>query len=191
MKKLTRADIRGPVLYAGFRDDLRRRVIDIKKLRRIGVGPSVTLVFENRATVIFQVEEMCRAENLTTPEAIQAEIDTYNAILPDPGQLAATLFIEINDEELIKQTLEQLVGLQEHVWLEIGETRCKAVFDAEQFKTDKLAAVQYLRFPIPAEAQAVLRTPNARVELRIDHPHYHYETPITEASRVELVHDLD
>lgn len=191
MKKLTRADIRGPALYAGFRDDLRKRVIEIKKKRRIGVGPSVTLVFENRATVIFQIEEMLRAENITTPEGTQGELDVYNQILPDAGQLAATLFIEINDEELIKKTLDQLVGLQQHVWLEVGEHRVGATFDAEQFASDKLAAVQYLRFPLPPEAQATLREPNARVVLRIDHPHYFYETTIAETSRAELVHDLD
>ncbi len=190
MKKLTRADIRGPVLYAGFRDDLRRRIIDLKKRRRVSVGPSVTLVFENRATVIFQIEEMCRAENLTTPEAIDAEIAVYNAILPDAGQVAATLFVEITDEAQVKQTLDELVGLQHHVWLEVGEERLPALFDAEQFAADKLAAVQYLRFALTPTAQATLRQPGGRALLRIDHPNYHYETALSEATRSELVHDL-
>ena len=191
MKKLSRADIRGPVLYAGFRDDLRRNIIALKKRRRVSVGPSVTLVFENRATVIFQIEEMCRAENISAPEGIQGELDVYNAILPDSGELGATLFVEINDEALVKKTLDELVGLQHHVWLEVGEERLAARFDLEQFNADKLAAVQYLRFPVPPSAQATMRTLGARLVLRIDHPNYHFETGLAEATRAELVNDLD
>ncbi len=191
MKKLTRADIRGPALYAGFRDDLRKHVIALKKKRRVAVGPAITVLFENRATVISQIEEMCRAENLTTPEQIQGELDVYNQLLPDAGELGATLFVEINDEALIKSTLDQLVGLDQHVWIEIGDERLPARFDLGQYATDKLAAVQYLRFPLSPTAQAALREPGARALVRIDHPHYHYETALAEETRVELVNDLD
>src|SRR5437868_1136425 len=111
MKKLTRADIRGPKLYDGFRDDLRKRVIALKRVRRVSVGPLVSIVFENRTTMISQVEEMCRAEGIHEPAKIQHEIDTYNAILPDDGQLGATLLIEITEETQIATTLERLVGL--------------------------------------------------------------------------------
>src|SRR6476469_8340202 len=117
MRKLTRADIRGPQLYAAIRDDLRKRVIELKRARRVAVGPQVTLVFENRATMIFQIEEMCRAEQIHEPHKIQEELDIYNAILGDDGQLGATLLIEITDEADIPKTLERLIGLQEHVWL--------------------------------------------------------------------------
>src|SRR6185437_2155142 len=98
MDKLTLTDIRKPVEYAGLRDALRRRVIELKRPRRISVGPQVTLLFENRDTMLFQVEEMCRAEGLSADEQIQQELDIYNAILPDAGQLAATLFIEMQTE---------------------------------------------------------------------------------------------
>src|SRR5262245_17468304 len=142
MKKLSRADIRGPVHYEGIRDDLRKRVIDLKRVRRVPVGPQVTLVFENRTTMLFQVEEMCRAEKIIDGSKIQEEIDVYNRILPDDGQLGATLLIEITNEAEIESTLSRLIGLQEHVWLVVGGTRVKAIFDEEQFKTDRLAAVQ-------------------------------------------------
>src|SRR4051812_7644352 len=137
MRKLTRADIRGPKLYEAIRDDLRKRVIEIKRVRRVSIGPQVTLVFENRATMIFQVEEMCRAEGIVEPDKIQHEIDTYNKILPDPGQLGATLLIEITEESQIEGTLERLVGLQDHVWLVVGGERIRAEFDSEQFAADK------------------------------------------------------
>src|SRR3954471_11536699 len=134
MKKLTRQDIRGPAAYEAVRDEMRRRIIDIKKGRRVSVGPSDALVFENRDTMITQIEEMCRAERLFDDAKIQEEIDVYNQVLPDDGQLAATLFVEIPTEAAVSRTLNKLVGLHEHVWLVIGGTRVKATFDPEQFQ---------------------------------------------------------
>lgn len=190
MRKLTRADIRGPKLYEAIRDDLRKRVIEVKRVRRVSVGPQVTLVFENRTTMIFQVEEMCRAEKIEAPDKIQEEIDIYNRILPDDGQLAATLLVEITDEAEIQPTLDRLVGLQDHVWLVIGGRRIRAEFDPEQFAADKLAAVQYLRFSLDPEARQALATPGTAVALAIDHPRYRHEAALGEASRASLAQDL-
>jgi hypothetical protein len=191
MRKLTRADIRGPKLYAAIRDDLRKRVIEVKRVRRVSVGPQVTVVFENRTTLIFQIEEMCRAEQISEPDKVQDEIDIYNKILPDPGQLGATLLVEITDEAQIATTLERLVGLQEHVWLVVGGERMKAEFDPEQFAGDKLAAVQYLKFSLSPEAQKALATEGTAVALAIDHPSYRHEARLGEASRASLAADLE
>jgi hypothetical protein len=191
MKKLTLADIRGPARYAEVRDEVRRRVIELKKRRRVSVGPQVSLVFENRETMASQVEEMCRAEQLTAPAQIQAELDVYNQVLPDDGQLAATLFIEMASEAAMARTLERLVGLQEHVWMVIGGHRVKAAFDPDQFKADKLAAVQYLKFLLGPEEQAALRAPDTAVAVAIDHPSYRHEAHLDEAGRAELAGDLD
>jgi hypothetical protein len=190
MRKLTRADIRGPKLYAAIRDDLRKRVIELKRVRRVSVGPQVTIVFENRATMIFQVEEMCRAESIELPEKIQEEIDVYNKVLPDDGQLAATLLVEITEEAQISTTLERLVGLQDHVWLVVGGERVEGEFDPEQFKSDKLAAVQYLKFTLSATAQKALATAGTAVALAIDHPSYRHEARLGEPSRQSLAEDL-
>jgi hypothetical protein len=191
MKKLTLADIRGPARYAEVRDDVRRRVIELKKRRRVSVGPQVSLVFENRETMASQVEEMCRAEQLGEPGQIQAELDVYNQVLPDDGQLAATLFVEMASEAAMVRTLERLVGLQEHVWMVIGGHRIKAAFDPDQFRADKLAAVQYLKFPLGPEEQAALRAPGTAVAVAIDHPAYRHEAHLDEAGRAELATDLD
>jgi hypothetical protein len=191
MDKLTLTDIRKPVEYAGLRDALRRRVIELKRPRRISVGPQVTLLFENRDTMLFQVEEMCRAEGLSADEQIQQELDIYNAILPDAGQLAATLFIEMQTEAQVARVLEKLVGLQEHVWLVIGGSRIKATFDPEQFATDKLAAVQYLKFPLTVDEQAELRRAGTAVAIAIDHPQYRHQAHLDEESRRSLAADLD
>ncbi len=190
MKKLTVSDIRGPKLYEGFRDDLRKRIIELKRRRRFGLGPTVTLLFENRATVLFQIEEMCRAESITDPAKIAEEVEVYNKLLPEDGQLAATLFIELTEQASLETTLNSLVGLQEHVWLDVGEHPVRAAFDPEQFQTDKLAAVQYLHFPLDEAARAALARPGTRLRLRSDHPSYRYELELDEPARVELAGDV-
>jgi len=191
MKKLVLSDILGPAQWAPVRDERRRAVIELKKRRRVSVGPQVSLVFENRETMRVQIEEMCRAENLGEPAKIQEEIDVYNAVLPDAGQLAATLFVEMQSEAAMARTLERLVGLQEHVWLVVGGHRVKATFDPDQFKADKLAAVQYLKFPLGAEEQAALRAPGTAAAVAIDHPNYRHSAQLDDEQRAELATDLD
>lgn len=191
MKKLTRADIREPSRYEPARAESIRANIERKKRRRVHIGPQVTLVFENRATMISQIEEMCRVEGLTDDDKIQGEIDVYNAVLPDDGQLAATLFIEVSSETALQRTLDRLVGLQEHVWIVVGGHRVRATFDPEQFRADKLAAVQYLKFPLGADEQAALRAPGTALALAIDHPNYRHEAHLDEAQRAELAGDLE
>ncbi len=190
MKKLTVSDVRGPKLYEGFRADLRDRVIALKRRRRVSVGPVVTLVFENRATVLFQVEEMCRAEGIADPAKIAEEVRVYNQILPEEGELGATLFIELTDPARMQGTLDDLVGLQEHVWLDVDGAPVRATFDPEQFTTDRLAAVQYLRFPLGVAAREAVKRAGAALQLRIDHPRYRHATVLDEATRAELAADL-
>ena len=191
MKKLTLKDILGPSAYERVRDERRRRVIELKRRRRVHVGPNVSLVFENRDTMTSQIEEMARAEKLTEPAKIQEELDVYNAVLPDDGQLAATLFVEVSTEAAIAPMLNKLMGLQEHVWFVVGGSRVKATFDPEQFAQDKLAAVQYLKFPLGEAEQAALREPGTGVAVAIDHAAYRHQATLDEESRAELAKDLD
>lgn len=191
MRKLTLDDILGPARYAPLRDEMRARVIELKRDRRVSVGPQVTLVFENRATMTFQVEEMCRAEGIVDDAKIQFEVDTYNKVLPDDGQLGATLFIEVQSDAALRRTLDALVGLQNHVWLVVDGQRARATFDPDQFTTDKLAAVQYLKFPLDDKAQAALRRAGAELRLQIDHPNYQHEARLSEATRASLAADLE
>lgn len=190
MRKLVLSDILGPARYAPVRDELRQRVIELKRARRVSVGPQVTLVFENRDTMRFQVEEMCRAEGITADDKIQFEVDTYNKVLPEDGQLGATLFIEVQSDAALRRTLDALVGLQHHVWLIVDGQRAQATFDPDQFTTDKLAAVQYLKFPLDEKARAALARPNADLRLAIDHPNYQHEARLSEATRASLAADL-
>lgn len=190
MKKITRADIRGPRLYEAIRDDMRRSVIALKARRRVSVGPVVSLVFENRATVLFQIEEMLRAEHIEEPARVQAEIDVYNELLPDEGELAATLLVEITENAQIRPTLNRLVGLDEHVVLEAGGERVRGRFEEGRQEEDRISAVQFVRFAIPAAARRALETPGAPAAIHIDHPAYQHSTTLGEATREELARDL-
>ena len=118
---LTLDDIADQRAYERERDEFRARVIAVKKLRRISVGPVVTLTFESRLTMRFQVQEMARAEKMLSDQQIQHELDVYNRLIPAPGELSATLFLELTSEEELRTWLPRLVGVQRSCELRIGE----------------------------------------------------------------------
>src|ERR1700733_1895722 len=125
---IRRRDIKGPAMYAPIRDDFRRRIIELKQPRRVIVGDRVSLVFENRHTLIAQIEEMCRAENLVRDDQIEAEIAVYNELMPTAASLSATLFVELPHDADPYQALNELVGLDEHVVLHVGPHALRAAF---------------------------------------------------------------
>jgi Protein of unknown function (DUF3501) len=190
MKKIALDDIRPPRLYERARDEARRRVIDLKKARRVALGPDVTLVFENRETLIYQIEEMARAEHLDDPRKIQDEIDVYNALVPDEGELSATLFVEIIEESAIRPTLGRLVGIDEKVVLEVGGVAVKGEFEAGRSEADRISSVQYLRFRLPEPARRLIATPGTEVALSSGLPGYAHRVVVGEATRASLAKDL-
>lgn len=189
VRPITRRDIKGPRLYAPIRDDFRRRVIELKRDRRVLVGDRVSLVFENRHTLTLQIEEMCRVENLVRDDQIEAEIEVYNALMPTEDSLAATLFIELPEAADPRVELGKLVGLDEHVALLVGPHRLRAHFEPGRATEDKISAVQYLRFPLPAEARAALADPATAIAVAIDHPSYAHTAAAPAGLRASLAGD--
>lgn len=189
VRPITRRDIKGPALYGPIRDDLRKRVIELKRPRRVLLGDRVSLVFENRHTLTLQIEEMCRAENLTRDEQIAAEIEVYNEMMPTTDSLSATLFIELPQDEDVYAALKQLVGLDEHVVLHIGPHAIRAAFEPGRSTDDKISAVQYTRYPLSAEARAALLTPGTKIAVEIDHPNYKHRAEGSEDMRASLAGD--
>ena len=189
VRPITRRDIKGPALYGPIRDDLRKRVIELKRPRRVLLGDRVSLVFENRHTLTLQIEEICRVENLTLDDQIQAEIAVYNELMPTPDSLAATLFIELPPEADPYVALKQLVGLDEHVVLHIGPHALRAAFEPGRSTDDKISAVQYLRFPLSPDARTALMTPGTKIATEIDHPNYRHRVEGSEAMRASLAGD--
>ena len=178
-------------MYAPVREDFRRSIMERKRDRRVEVGDRVTLVFENRDTLRFQIEEMLRAESITTEAGIQAELDVYNSIMPDATSLSATLFLEIPRSEDAKVALPRFVGLDEHVTLEIGEHRVRAAFEPGRQEADRISAVQYTRYPLTDDVLAALRTPGTPVAVAIDHPNYTRRVVVSDRVRASLAADYD
>jgi hypothetical protein len=189
--KLTLDDIADLRAYERERQDFRAHVIALKKRRRVSVGEHLTLVFENRDTIRFQIQEMARAEKILTDEGIQTELDIYNPLIPDPGNLVATLFIELTSDADLREWLPRLVGIERSVVLGFGghEVRCRPDEDHEQQLTrdDVTASVHYVRFELtPAEVEAWADP----VELRVDHPEYPHSVVLEPPTVAELASDL-
>lgn len=192
-RKLTLDDIADLRAYERERDQFRRDVIALKKRRRIAVGPFVTLLFENRQTIRFQIQEMARVERLISDEAIEGELAVYNPLIPEPGELAATLFIELTTEEQLREWLPQLVGIEGSVRLVVGDdVVIPATVDddhAEQLTRDDVtASVHYVHFRL--DDAAVAKLADGPVTLRVEHPSYQHETVLTDENVAELLTDL-
>jgi len=192
-RKLTLADIADVRAYEREREEFRTHVIALKRRRRIHVGLFVTFLFENRDTIRFQIQEMARVEKLTTDDDIQVELDTYNPMIPDAGQVCATMFIELTTDEQMREWLTKLAGVENAVRLVLSDgTEIAAIIDeqhSEGLTRDHVtAAVHYLRWEFSPEQVAAFAA--GPVQLRIDHPEYLEVVELSDATHAELLDDL-
>jgi hypothetical protein len=192
MNKVTRSEILDIAQYEKIRTEFRSRIIALKKRRRLAVGSMITLVFENHDTVLSQIQEMMRAERIVSEKAIEHEIETYNQLLPEANELAATMFIELKDAAHIREGIIRFHGLNdgEATYLQVGEERLPAIFAAGQSDDQRISAVQYLRFNFTDGQRAAFASGAAAVMLVIDHPNYKQTAPIDGELRWELAGDL-
>lgn len=173
MKKVSLDEVMGLTRYEQVRDDFRRRIIALKKQRRVPIGDHITFVFENRDTVLFQIQEMLRAERITDLDKVRFEVEVYNELIPEDGELSATMLIEITEQERIRPELVRLIGIEKAVSLRIGKQfSIPAIFEAGRSKEDNLSAVQYVRFVLPPEARRALRDEQPDAAIVVNHPHY-------------------
>lgn len=190
MRKVRPDEILDLTAYERIREEFVHRMIELKRPRRIHVGEQLCFIFENRDTVIFQVQEMTRAERTVKEEAIAAEVEVYNELVPDAHELSATLMIEIPDLAEIRPALDRLIGIDEHIALVVGDAVVPATFDEKQFEADRISAVQYVRFPLGPGLAARFRDGSVPARLRVDHPNLRAETEIVGAARASLAADL-
>jgi hypothetical protein len=199
VKRLTPQDLLDVETYQSVRPEYRPRLLAHKQTRRIGIGEHVTLLFEDRETVRYQILEMARVEGARTPEQIQIELDVYNELVPGRGELCATLFIEIPDLESIRPELDRLIGIDECVQLVLGEPGAEQVitadFDRRQLQEDRISAVHYLRFRL-SDAQIAQFSQSSQLaagtaaRLRVDHSEYRHEVEIPASLQRSLLEDL-
>lgn len=196
MTALTLADIADLREYERERETFRTHVIALKKRRRVGVGPFLTLVFENRDTIRFQIQEMARVEKLISDEAIEAELAAYNPLLPDEGHLSATVFIELTSKAELMEWLPKLVGIERALELRLGEgaeaeripSIPEAAHEAQLTRDEITASVHYVRFALTTEQARRFR--DGPASLAAVHPSYEHETPLGDDTRASLAGDL-
>ena len=193
LRDLTLDDVLDLRAYERVRDGYRARVIAMKKNRRVALGPIMTLVFECLDTVRFQVQEMARVEKIISDEAIQTELDIYNRLLPAPGELSATLLIELTTEAGLRDWLPKLVGIETRIGVAMDGDVVLSVPEADHAaalsREEITPAVHYLRFPF-TEPQVEAFEGASEVALVCEHPAYPARAVLAPAVRAELLGDL-
>ena len=192
MELLTLKDIRPLPEYEPIRDSFRERIISIKKRRRIFLGDRISIIFENRETIQWQIQEMMRVEHIYDPAKIQSELDVYNRLIAGPDELSATLFIEITQQDQVKEILDRLQGIDNNrsIYIELGAEKIYALFETGHSKEDKLSAVHYIRFQITQAQKFALGDDSVPASLVLDHPNLRAKTALHPDTRHELANDF-
>ncbi|CUU05724.1 Protein of unknown function (DUF3501) [Candidatus Thermokryptus mobilis] len=194
MRKVELTEVKNIYEYEKIRDDFRKYIIELKKRRRISVGDRVTLVFENHDTVLFQIQEMMRAERMVDDDEIKFEVETYNQLIPEKDELSATLFIEVDDPKLLRPVLDSFIGLDRgnHVYLQIGDKhKIYAQFEEGHSKEDRISAVHFIKFKFTPEQINDFKDFRNDVKVVIDHQNYKAEAVMSNEMRQELIKDFD
>ena len=189
---IERADILSMAEYARVRDDRRRAIAEMKKNRRVHVGPDITFYFENRATMLHQVHEMLAVEK-GGEEQIEDELRAYNPLIPRGRELVATMMIEIDDAGRRDRVLRELGGIEKSTSIDIAGETIAAVpeTDVERTTPDgKTSSVHFIRFPFTDARVAAFRSAGARPVLGFSHPHYQHMAAIAEPVRAALAGDF-
>ncbi len=192
-RKLSLSDILDHREYERIRVARQAEVFEIKRRRRISLGTMITVMFENRETMQAQIQEMLRVEKVLTDEGVLEELKAYNPLIPEAGQLSATLFIELTSDAQVREWLPKLVGIERGIGLKLSSGEIvRAVVDeahAEQLtREDVTAAVHYIRFEF--SAQQVEDFAEGSVQLVSTLPNYIEATELAEFTVAELLGDL-
>lgn len=182
MRPVRREEILDFVTYAERRAEVRERILAAKAVRRVHVGACLTFLFENRDTVRYQVQEMMLAERIVKDADIRRELEAYNELLGGPGELGATVLIEIESAAERDAKLPRWRDLPGTLYarLEDGH-RVRPAFDGRQVGEQRLSSVQYVKFPTLGAVP---------IAIGCDHPELASETALTPEQRAALAADL-
>ena len=193
MERLKASDLLSLEAYHRQRADFRARVLAHKRLRQVAVGPNLTLYFEDRLTMQYQVQEMLRAERIFEADGIEEELAAYNALIPDGANLKATMMLEYPDVAERRAALAKLAGIEHAVYLEVaklGRVLAHADEDLPRSNEDKTSAVHFMRFEINPAMCAQLKA-GAPLEIGVDHPQYAQAVSVPADVAAALAADLD
>ena len=193
MDKLKKSDLYSLENYAVIRDEFRAEVMKHKKLRYIQLGENLRLLFEDRMTMQYQVQEMLRIEKIFEAEGIEEELDAYNPLIPDGQNLKAVMMIEFSDVEERKGALAKLIGVEREIWLQVeGFDKVYPISneDLDRETNEKTSSVHFMRFEFSSEMIAALKD-GAVMKAGVDHPEYQYQATIDDPVRQSLVADFD
>jgi hypothetical protein len=193
VRKLSVDDIKDSRAYERDREQFRRYIIDLKRARRIGLGPIMSIVFENTDTMRWQVQEMARAERMLRDEQIAHEVTTYNELIPDPGELSGTLLLELTSELALRAWLPRLVGVERSVAIVLpdGSKVYGTPSEADQerlTRDDTTPAVHFLRFRFTPDQVVSFRRGPVRID--VEHPEYREEATLSSEQHAALCADL-
>ena len=189
MNPITRDEILPLGEYERVREHFRSRVIAEKKLRRVALGPNMTLVFESHDSALMQVQEMLRTERITREAAILHEIETYNDLVPGDAELSATVMIEIEDKETRERFLKDAKGVEDAFAFNVAGHICNGAVREDRRLDDRASAVIYLKFPLtPGAREAILGRKDA--EITVSHAAYKAAVALPAALRESLAADL-
>ena len=194
MRPVTRAELLDLGAYEEVRERFRARIIALKKGRYVALGPAMTVLFENRDTALFQVQEMLRTERIFEAEGIAEELAAYNPLIPDGSNWKVTFLIEYTDPEVRRVQLEKLRGVEDRCWVQVsGFERVLAIADEDMERENevKTSAVHFLRFELSDAMREKLKG-GAALSVGIDHPEYQHQiSPAPDYVRASLIADLD
>ena len=192
MYSINKDELLDIIEYEKVRNDYRKDIIAYKKNRRFTLGPNVTIIFENKKTLMFQIQEIMRAERLVHDRQIQEEIDVYTSIMPSEKELSATLFLEVTEEHKIRSVLDSFIGLSlnNSVYFKIGYRTVYAAFESGREKEDNISSVHYIKFPFDQKAINGLKNNDLKLSLNINYNEYSYSHEILASSRISLQKDL-
>jgi hypothetical protein len=191
---LSHADLYSLEEYSKIRPQFKKAAVNHKKQRQITVGDHMTLHFEDRVTVKYQIQEMLLIERTFSEQGIQDELDAYNPLIPTGTNLKATLTIEYSNPSVRANRLKDLHGVEDRVYIQIGDH--SPVFaiadeDMDRSNDNKTAAVHFLRFELSEAQIKDMRDPDCKVVVGVDHHAYTFHTVLNTLTRDMLVKDFD
>ena len=179
--------------YAEKRGEFRQQVLAHKKHRQVMLGPNSTLYFEDRLTLLYQIQEMLRIEKVFEADGINEELEAYNPMVPSGRNFKATYMIEYTDPEIRAAQLQKMVGIEDLVWMQVaGFDKVWAIADEdlERSTETKTSAVHFMRFEMSDEMAEALKK-GTNWNIGVQHPVYTYDLKVEGATRESLLNDLN